>query len=130
MDTKKYLTVVAAAMLLAISGIAAGGAQAAPALPLSPVSQSNAVSAAADYLNVSSFSRLGLIDQLEYADFSTEDATFAVDNVTVDWSEQAAKAAKDYLNVSSFSRGGLIDQLEYAKFTPAQATYGANAAGI
>jgi hypothetical protein len=67
---------------------------------------------------------------LEHSDFSTEDATFAVDHITVDWNEQAAKAAEQYLDVSGFSRGGLIDQLEYAGFTPAQAEYGVAAAGL
>lgn len=101
-----------------------------PLEPASSVSQRNAVRAAKDYLDYTAFSRQGLIDQLEYSDFSTEDATFAVDHITVDWNEQAAKAAKDYLDYSAFSRGGLIDQLEYAGFSSAQAAYGATAAGL
>ncbi|WP_235009781.1 Ltp family lipoprotein [Mycobacterium sp. 3519A] len=99
-------------------------------LPLSPASQQNAVRSAEDYLETSSFSRQGLIEQLEYEGFSTEDATFAVDHITVDWNEQAAKSAKDYLEMSGFSRSGLIDQLEYEGFTPAQAAYGVTAAGL
>ncbi|MCV7115513.1 Ltp family lipoprotein [Mycolicibacterium setense] len=104
-----------------------------PMVPLEPaptVSQRNAVRAAKDYLDYSAFSRQGLIEQLEYEDFSTTDATFAVDSITVDWNEQAAKAAKAYLDYSAFSRGGLIEQLEYEGFTPAQAVYGATAAGL
>jgi hypothetical protein len=138
---KKHLTALATTVLLAISGVAAGGAQAdtfepglplspVSQLPLSPVSQQNAVRTAEDYLDVSAFSRQGLIDQLVYSEFSTEDATFAVDHITVDWNEQAAKAAKDYLDVSGFSRGGLIDQLVYSGFTPAQAEYGVAATGL
>lgn len=101
-----------------------------PLEPASTVSQHNAVRAAEDYLDYTAFSRQGLIQQLEYEDFSTADATFAVDNITVDWNEQAAKAAKAYLDYSAFSRGGLIEQLEYEGFTPAQAVYGATAAGL
>ncbi|OBB19761.1 hypothetical protein A5761_00655 [Mycolicibacterium setense] len=101
-----------------------------PLEPASTVSQRNAVRAAKDYLDYSAFSRQGLIEQLEYEDFSTADATFAVDSITVDWNEQAAKAAKAYLDYSAFSRGGLIEQLEYEGFTPAQAVYGATAAGL
>jgi hypothetical protein len=104
-----------------------------PTLPLEPastVSQRNAVRTAKDYLDYSAFSRKGLIEQLEYEGFSTEDATFGVDHITVDWNEQAAKAARAYLDYSGFSRGGLIDQLEYEGFTPSQAAYGVTAAGL
>ncbi|QZH65400.1 Ltp family lipoprotein [Mycolicibacterium farcinogenes] len=86
--------------------------------------------AAEQYLDYSAFSRQGLIEQLEYEDFSTADATFAVDHITVDWNAQAAKAAKAYLDYSAFSRGGLIEQLVYEGYTPAQAAYGATAAGL
>jgi hypothetical protein len=156
---KHLTTLATTAVLLGISSAAAGGAQATtntpaqleestdvfdsapetstPAIgvkfiveqPLSPVSQQNAVRAAEDYLDVSAFSRQGLIEQLEYSGFSTEDATFAVDQIAVDWNVQAAKAAEDYLDISGFSRSGLIEQLEYSGFTPAQAEYGATAVG-
>jgi len=76
------------------------------------------------------FSRTGLIKQLEYEEYSTEDATWAVDRVTVDWNEQAAKSAKNYLDYSSFSRSGLIDQLIYEGFTPEQAEYGVSQTGL
>lgn len=92
--------------------------------------QENAVRKAQDYLDYSAFSRTGLIDQLEYDGFSTEQATFAVDSIDVDWHAQAAQKAEDYLNYSSFSRSGLIDQLQYDGFTREQAEYGADAAGM
>ncbi|ORV21185.1 hypothetical protein AWB98_02035 [Mycolicibacterium conceptionense] len=98
--------------------------------PGSTVSQRNAVRSAEQYLDYSAFSRQGLIEQLEYEGFSTADATFAVDTITVDWNAQAAKAAKAYLDYSAFSRSGLIEQLEYEGYTPAQAAYGAAAAGL
>lgn len=104
-----------------------------PMVPLGPgstVSQRNAVRSAEQYLDYSAFSRQGLIEQLEYEGFSTADATFAVDTITVDWNAQAAKAAKAYLDYSAFSRSGLIEQLEYEGYTPAQAAYGAAAAGL
>ncbi|MFE3194935.1 Ltp family lipoprotein [Nocardia sp. NPDC059240] len=90
-------------------------------------SQRNAIQSAQQYLDFSAFSRSGLIHQLEYDEFSTADATFAVDSLNADWNEQAAKSAKQYLEFSSFSRSGLIDQLVYDGFTRAQAEYGANA---
>jgi len=89
--------------------------------------QRNAVRAAQQYIEVMAFSRSGLIDQLEYDGFSTQDATYAVDNLRVDWNRQAARSAAQYLEVMSFSLSGLIEQLEYDGYTSAQAQYGANA---
>ncbi|WP_369821716.1 Ltp family lipoprotein [Pseudonocardia sp. EC080610-09] len=101
-----------------------------PTTPALSVSRQNAVESAESYLDYSAFSRKGLIDQLEYEEFSTADATYAVDHVTVDWNEQAAKSAKSYMDYSSFSRGSLIDQLEFEGFTAAQAKHGADSVGL
>lgn len=91
--------------------------------------QKNARAKATSYLSSSSFSYSGLIKQLEFEGFSTEEATYAVDKCGADWNEQAAKKAKSYLNSSSFSRDGLIKQLEFEGFTNAQAEYGVKAVG-
>ncbi len=69
-----------------------------------------------------------MLEQLEYEGFSAEDATWAVDQLTVDWAQQAVLSAEDYLSYTSFSLQGLIDQLIYEGFTPEQATHGANTA--
>lgn len=97
--------------------------------PEMTMGQKNALKQAHNYLDFSAFSRSGLIDQLEFEGYSTEDATFAVDNCGADWNEQAAKKAQDYLDFSSFSRSGLIDQLEFEGFTTEQAEYGVSAVG-
>jgi hypothetical protein len=94
------------------------------------ISQQNALRKAADYLDYQAFSRTGLINQLEFEKYSTPDATWAVDRVTVDWNEQAAKKAKDYLEYQSFSRAGLKEQLAFEGFTPAQAEYGVSQTGL
>ena len=86
--------------------------------------QKNALESAKKYLQISAFSRSGLIKQLEYEKYSTEDATFAADNCGADWNEQAAKSAKQYLDLMSFSRDSLIKQLEFVGFTHDQAVYG------
>lgn len=97
--------------------------------------QNNAVRSAEQYLNMSGFSRDGLIQQLSSdagEGFSVSDATAAVDSLSVDWNENAAKSAKAYLDMSGFSCKGLIEQLSSSagdKYTRAQATYGANQAG-
>lgn len=88
----------------------------------------NAIGAAQSYLDYTAFSRTGLIEQLEYEGYKTEDATFAVDYLNVDWNQQAFKSAKSYLDYTSFSLAGLIDQLQYEGFTYEQAVYGANKA--
>lgn len=93
------------------------------------MSQRNALEKAKDYLDFSAFSYTGLIGQLEYEGFSTEDATFGADNCGADWNEQAAKKAQSYLDFSSFSRQGLVDQLLYEGFTNEQAEYSVTAVG-
>lgn len=94
-----------------------------------PLEYQNALSKARDYLDYTAFSYSGLINQLEYEQFSTESATYAADNCGADWNEQAAKKAQDYLDFSSFSRQGLIDQLLFEGFTQVQAEYGVTAVG-
>ncbi|UYY80396.1 Ltp family lipoprotein [Arthrobacter sp. YA7-1] len=109
---------------------AAADKAAADAAAAGTVSQQNALRKAAQYLNYSAFSRTGLINQLEYEKYSTEDATWAVDRVTVDWNVEAAQKAKDYLKYTSFSRSGLVDQLLYEGYTPEQAEYGVSQTGL
>ncbi|MGL5173096.1 MAG: Ltp family lipoprotein, partial [Olsenella sp.] len=70
------------------------------------------------------------IEQLEFDQYSHEDAVYGADNCGADWNEQAAKKAKEYLSFTSFSRNGLIDQLEFEGFTSEQAEYGVNAVGL
>lgn len=87
------------------------------------IEEQNALRSALDYLDFTSFSYSGLVDQLEYEGYSTEAATYAADNCGADWNEQALQTALDYLDYSAFSYTGLIDQLEYEGFTSNQATY-------
>ena len=64
--------------------------------------------------------------------YSVNDATVAVDSLTVDWNAEAVQAAKDYLKTSPFSCNDLIQQLDSSagdQYTVAQATYGATQAG-
>ncbi|MCP4027817.1 MAG: hypothetical protein GY736_16120 [Sphingomonas sp.] len=109
--------------------------------PKSPASvglfgpQANAARSARQYLDMSGFSRLGLIEQLSSDagnGYSVADATAAVDSLDVDWNEQAVRSAKQYLDMSGFSCTGLIEQLSSdagSKYTKAQARYGATQAG-
>jgi Xaa-Pro aminopeptidase len=120
----------AAAAKAAAAAEAAAAAAAAEEAARGTVSQQNALRSAAGYLDYTAFSRSGLIKQLEYEGFSTEDATWGVDRVSVDWNEQAAKSAKSYLEYTAFSRSGLVKQLLYEGFTPEQAEYGVSQTGL
>jgi hypothetical protein len=117
------------------SGAAAGSSTPDPVTSGLTTTQRNALRSANNYLELSGFSRQGLIDQLssEYGDqYSVADATAAVDRLQVDWNAQAARSAENYLNMSGFSCQGLIDQLSSPygdKYTVEQATAGARRAG-
>lgn len=95
----------------------------------STAGQDHALNMAHTYLMVSPFSHSGLIRQLEYEGFSTEEATYAADNCGANWNEQAAKVAQNYLDIMSFSRNDLIGQLEFDGFSREQAEYGVTAVG-
>ena len=87
-----------------------------------------ALASAKNYLRTMGFSKKGLIRQLEFEGYSTEEATYAVNNCGADWKEEAVRVAKNYLNTMSFSKQGLIDQLEFEGFTSEEASYGAEQA--
>ena len=98
--------------------------------PKETLSQQNAVGKAKSYLDYTSFSKSGLVEQLEYEGFSNEDATYAVNKLDVNWKEQAVKKTNSYLDYTSFSRDGLIKQLEYEGFTTEEATYAVDQIGL
>ncbi|PFG34841.1 Ltp family lipoprotein [Sanguibacter antarcticus] len=108
----------------------AEAARAAEEAASGTVSQQNALSKAGEYLRFTAFSRTGLIAQLEFEGFPTEDANWGVDRVEVDWNTQAAAKAKSYLEYSSFSRAGLVDQLLFEGFTAEQAEFGVSQTGL
>lgn len=95
--------------------------------PKLSLEQQNALEQAQSYLDYSSFSRQGLIDQMssEYGSgYPVEVATWAVDYLNPDWTAEAIEQAKSYLEYSSFSRDGLYEQMtsEYgSQFTAEQA---------
>lgn len=97
--------------------------------PVYSLAQQNAISKARSYLALTGFSRTGLIGQLEFEGFSTEDATFGADNAGADWNAEAAEKAKSYLDMASFSRDGLYDQLAFEGFTDPEIQFGLTAVG-
>lgn len=93
-------------------------------------SQANALRSAEQYLSFTAFSHKGLVKQLVFEKYSTEDATWAADRVKVDWNAQAAKSAKQYLDMTAFSHAGLVKQLMFEGYTAEQAEFGVTAAGL
>lgn len=98
--------------------------------PVVTTSQKNALKRAKQYLKTMPFSYTGLVEQLEFEQYSHDDAVYAADNCGADWNEQAAKKAQDYLDIMAFSRQGLIDQLQFEGYTYEQAVYGVNQVGL
>jgi hypothetical protein len=92
--------------------------------PVYTLAQQNAIHQAQSYLDYSGFSRVGLIDQVEYEGHATEEATFGAD-----WNAEAAEKAASHLGYSSFSRQGLYDQLAFEGFTDAEIQFGLAAVG-
>lgn len=97
--------------------------------------QKNAVRSAEQYINMTGFSRDGLIEQLSSdlgSGYEVADATIAVDSLNIDWNKQAVRSAEQYLDMTGFSCDGLIEQLSSSagsKYTVDEATYGAQQAG-
>jgi hypothetical protein len=108
----------------------------APTTPKYTVAQEQAILSAQGYVEMSGFSRAGLIGQLSSKageGFKKADAVFAVNHIKVDWNKEAVQSAKQYLEMGGFSRASLIDQLSSTsgeKFTPAQAKYAVNKVGL
>jgi hypothetical protein len=102
------------------------------AAPKLTSSQKNAIRSAKVYLDMTGFSRLGLIKQLtQYDKYSDADATYAVDSLKTNYNEMAKRSAQNYLDFSGFSRSGMIKQLtSFDKYTEAQATYAADKVGL
>lgn len=97
--------------------------------------QTNAARNARQYVEMTGFSRQGLIDQLSSDagnGYDVADATAAVDSLSVDWNQQAVRSAKQYLQMTGFSCAGLIEQLSSdagSHYTESQARFGAEQAG-
>lgn len=91
--------------------------------------QERAIEAAQQYVDMSGFSKAGLIQQLSSpygSGFSKADATFAVNHIEVNWTSEAVESARSYLEMSPMSESELIQQLSSSageQYTLAQAKY-------
>lgn len=89
----------------------------------------NALKSAQNYIDMMHFSEKGLYEQLtsEYGEqYPADAAQYAIENVKVDWNEEALEAAQSYLEIMPMSDAELFEQLtsEYGEqFTEEQAQY-------
>jgi hypothetical protein len=98
--------------------------------PSYTVAQQSAIDSAQSYLDMSGFSRAGLVQQLSSKageGFKKPVAVFAVRHLDVDWNQQAVASGKSYLEMGTgFSKAGLVQQLSSSageEFTAAQAAF-------
>jgi len=98
--------------------------------PKLSVSQEQAIESAESYLDSGDFSKKGLINQLKFEQFTTKEATSAVDHIEVNWTAEADASAAHYLETGSFSHATLMNQLLFEGYTKAQAAHGVKSVGL
>lgn len=114
------------------------GSQAAPKARETAisVSQRQALKSAQSYIDLTGFSKAGLIKQLSSdagEGFTRADATYAANHVGANWNTEAVQSARTYLDMGGFSRNGLIQQLSSPAgdgYTLKQATQAADKVGL
>ena len=89
-----------------------------------PREYESALRKAESYLDIFSMSAQGVRDQLEYEEFGQDAIDYALENLEVDWNEQAKKSAESYTELFDMSDEKLYDQLIYKGFTEEQAQAG------
>lgn len=95
----------------------------------STLGEQNALKRAKEYLNYSSFSYDGLVEQLEFEGYTHSEAVYAADNCGANWNNQALEKAKQYLAYSAFSYSGLVEQLEFEGYSHSDAIDAVNNCG-
>ena len=81
--------------------------------------------AATEAVGTDAFSYEGLKDYLLDKKFTPEEIQYAMENLSVDWNQEAVEAAQESVT-SIFFNGNILDYLKEMKFTQEQAEYGAN----
>lgn len=92
--------------------------------------QQKALDKANEYVDTLPLSRDGLIKQLEYDGYTTDVATYAADNCSVNWNKEAKEMAEQYMDSTTYTYKEMVQQLEAEGFTKKQAKFGAKAVGL
>lgn len=92
--------------------------------------QQKALDKANEYVDTLPLSRDGLIKQLEYDGYTTDVATYAADNCSVNWNKEAKEMAEQYMDSTTYTYKEMVQQLEAEGFTKKQAKFGAKAVDL
>ena len=92
--------------------------------------QQKALDKANEYVDTLPLSHDGLIKQLEYDGYTTDVATYAADNCSVNWNKEAKEMAEQYMDSTTYTYKDMVQQLEAEGFTKKQAKFGAKAVGL
>lgn len=92
--------------------------------------QQKALDKANEYVDTLPLSHDGLIKQLEYDGYTTDVATYAADNCSVNWNKEAKEMAEQYMDSTTYTYKEMVQQLETEGFTKEQAKFGAKAVGL
>ncbi|NHM15970.1 hypothetical protein GMI69_04720 [Eggerthellaceae bacterium zg-887] len=79
---------------------------------------------ARSYLDLDHMSYKGLVDQLEYEEFTNGEAVAAVNSLNVDWNDAAARSAVGWYNYGITGYNELYSYLQFDGFTSEQTVYG------
>ncbi|MFQ8845894.1 MAG: Ltp family lipoprotein [Clostridia bacterium] len=92
--------------------------------------QQKALDKANEYVDTLPLSHDGLIKQLEYDGYTTDVATYAANNCSVNWNKEAKEMAEQYMDSTTYTYKEMVQQLEAEGFTKKQAKFGAKAVGL
>lgn len=90
----------------------------------------NVLILAKEYIQEKAYSRRGLINALKMNGYSNINAIYAVDNISVDWSEQAKRAIKEYKEKANLSKTNLLNVLVRDGFSEKEIAYAFKECGI
>ena len=88
-----------------------------------PTQYQEVLERAKSFIESGEYSYSGLIEILEFAGYSNDEAEFAALNCNADWNNEAVQCAESYLDIKNMTKDELYGQLEYEGFTKEQISY-------
>ena len=83
-----------------------------------PAEYREALRDAQGFLDLTPFSRSGLVRQLTFDQYAADAAEWAADHLDINWRDQAVRAATDFLQFDDLGEAGLREKLGFEGFTP------------
>ena len=88
-----------------------------------PTQYQEVIDDAKSFIEFGEYSYSGLIEILEFAGYSNDEAEFAALNCNADWNDEAVQCAEAYLDFKTMTKDELYRQLESEGFTKEQINY-------